>query len=123
MLRTPALAGGAREVVGLQSIYMPKSPSWFFYLCALEGAAVAAALFLIPSEGGKLSLARLALLSFVLAISVVCTVLGWRPPQRFANLARPPFIIFSALLSLAFGLLLFLLRYLDPENSLSTYQR
>ncbi len=44
---------------------MPKLHSWFFYLCALEGAAAIAALFLIPSEGGRLSLARLALIGFL----------------------------------------------------------
>jgi hypothetical protein len=46
--------------------------SLFFYLCALEGAAVIAALLLIPSEGGTLSPARLALIAFALLFMV-----GW----------------------------------------------
>jgi len=50
-------------------------------------------------------------------------VLGFRRPQGLETLARPTFILLSALLALAFGVVLFLLRYLDPENSLSTYQR
>jgi hypothetical protein len=102
---------------------MPKSHSWFFYLCALEGAAATAALFLIPSEGGRLSLARLSLISFLLVICIAWIVLGFRRPQAPGKFARPTFIVLSALLSLAFGWSLFLLRYLDPENLLSTYQR
>jgi hypothetical protein len=102
---------------------MPKSYSWFFYLCALEGAAAIAALLLIPSEGGRLSPARLALLGLILLICLTCFLLGYRRPAGLKLLARPASIILAALLSLAFGLSLFLLRYLDPENSLSTYQR
>src|SRR5215210_3093404 len=102
---------------------MPRSHSWFFYLCALEGAAAIAALFLIPSEGGRISLARLALISFIFVICIAWISLGLRNTQILKNLAPPTFIIFSALLSLTFGLALFLLRYLNPENSLSTYQR
>src|SRR5688572_11020526 len=102
---------------------MPKSYSWFFYLCALEGAAAIAALFLIPSEGGRLSLARLALIGFIFVIGIAWLILGVRPPKGWEKLARPRFIIFSAILSLAFGSFLFLLRYLNPETSLSAYQR
>jgi len=102
---------------------MTKPHSWFFHLCALEGAAAIAALFLIPTEGGRFSLARLALIGFVFIIAVTWLVLGIRRPQGWQNLARPGSIILSAILSLAFGTALFLLRYLDPEGSLSTYQR
>jgi hypothetical protein len=102
---------------------MPKSHSWFFYLCALEGAAATAALFLIPSEGGRLSPARLVLLGFISLISSAWIVLGYRRPHGLKDLAHPSWITPSAFLSIAFGLFLFLLRYLDPENSLSTYQR
>ena len=102
---------------------MPKSHSWFFYLCALEGAAAIAALFLIPSEGGRLSLARLSLISFLIVICIAWIVLGFRRPPGLEKVGRPTFIVLAALLSLAFGLSLFLLRYLNPENSLSTYQR
>jgi hypothetical protein len=102
---------------------MPKSHSWFFYLCAIEGAAAIAALFLIPSEGGRLSLARLSLISVLLVICIAWVVLAIRRQQGFVDLARPVFILLSALFCLGFAALLFLLRYLNPEGSLSTYQR
>ena len=123
MLCTPVLADGAREDFGLRSISMPKSHSWFFYLGALEGAAAIAALFLIPSEGGRLSLARLSLIGILLVMNIAWILLGSRRPQGLSNFARPAFILLSALFSLGFASLLFLLRYLDPETSLSTYQR
>src|SRR5688572_9110836 len=108
---------------------MPKLHSWFFYLCALEGAAAMAALFLIPSEGGRLSLARLALISF---IAVLC--IGWiylgkvggRQVDKYISkyVTRLPMYLYTCVLvSLTLGLFLFLLRYLNPESSLSTYRR
>ena len=102
---------------------MLKSHSWFFYICALEGAAATAALFLIPSEGGQLSLARLSLIGVLIVISIAWLVLGLRRPPVLNRLARPIFILLFALLALTFGVALFLLRYLNPETSLSTYQR
>jgi hypothetical protein len=102
---------------------MQQHRSWFFYLCALEGAAAIAALFLIPSEGGRLSIARLALIGVILLMCTALIVLGIRRPRHFDRLIRPAFILLAAVLSLTFGLLLFLLRYLNPENSLSAYQR
>ena len=102
---------------------MLKLHSWFFYLCALEGAAAIAALFLIPSEDGRLSLARLSLISFLALICICWIILGLRRPQGLEKIARPTFIILSAIFSLVFAFTLFLLRYLNPENSLSTYQR
>lgn len=102
---------------------MPKSHSWFFYLCALEGAAAIAALFLIPSEGGRISIARLALIGFIFAISIAWIALGLRRPQVLEPFARPAFIVLAALLFLTLGFALFFLRYLHPENSLSTYER
>ena len=102
---------------------MPKSHSWFFYLCALEGAAAIAALFLIPSEGGRLSPARLALIGIIFFLCVGWIYLGARRPSAVEKLVHPAFIILCAFLALMFGFLLFLLRYLNPENSLSTYQR
>jgi dolichyl-phosphate-mannose-protein mannosyltransferase len=102
---------------------MQEHRSWFFYLCALEGAAATAALFLIPSEGGRLSLARLALIGFVLILSIIWIVLGFRGPRRLDKLIQPVFIVLFVVLSLSSGLLLFLLRYLSPESSLSAYER
>jgi hypothetical protein len=102
---------------------MQKHRSWFFYLCALEGAAAIAALFLIPSEGGRLSLFRLALISFILILCMGWITVGFRRPRLLDHLIRPAFIVVFAVLSLTFGLLLFLLRYLNPESSLSAYER
>lgn len=102
---------------------MQKPFSWFFYLCALEGAAALAALLLIPSEGGSLSLARLALISTLLASCLLWIYFGFRPPRGLGRLARPRSIIIFALLALTLGLLLFLLRYLDPDRFLSAYER
>ncbi|HUE97657.1 MAG TPA: glycosyltransferase family 39 protein [Anaerolineales bacterium] len=102
---------------------MQKQHSWFFYLCAIEGAAAIAALFLIPSEGGRLSPARLALIGFILILCIVWMVIGLRRPRFLDKPIHPAFIMLSAVLSLTFGLFLFLLRYLNPEGFLSTYQR
>jgi Dolichyl-phosphate-mannose-protein mannosyltransferase len=102
---------------------MQQHRSWFFYLCAMEGAAAIAALFLIPSEGGRLSFARLALISFILLICIAWIILGFRRQRFFDKLIRPAFIVVSAALSLTLGLSLFLLRYLNPEDALSTYER
>ncbi|HXF86540.1 MAG TPA: glycosyltransferase family 39 protein [Anaerolineales bacterium] len=101
---------------------MPKTRSWFFLLCGLEGALASTALLLIPSESG-LSLARLALLILLFTFCLMGIYFGLRPPRRLSQFARPIFIIGFALLSLTFGLLLFLLRYLDPERLLSYYLR
>lgn len=108
---------------------MQKSPSWFFYLCALEGAAAIAALFLIPSEGGRLSPARLALIGLIAALCIGWTYLGTAGARQVENQIRkhanrlPIYLYTCVLASLVLGLLLFLLRYLDPERSLSAYQR
>jgi hypothetical protein len=108
---------------------MPKSYSWFFYLCALEGAAAIAALFLIPTEGGRLSLARLALIGFIAALCVGWIYFGkvlagqvYNYISKYAT-RLPVYLSTCLLVSLTLGVFLFFLRYLNPENSLSTYQR
>src|SRR5215212_2721215 len=102
---------------------MQKHRSWFFYLCALEGAAAIAALFLIPSEGGRLSFARLALISFISLLCIIWIYSGLRLPRLLDSVRRPVYLYTCVLLSLTVGLSLFLLRYLHPESSLSAYQR
>ena len=102
---------------------MQKHRSWFFYLCAIEGAAAIAALFLIPSEGGRLSFARLALIGFILILCIAWITVGFRRPRLFDKLIHPVFSVLFAVLSLTFSLFLFLLRYLNPESSLSAYER
>ena len=101
---------------------LKKFHTLFFYLCALEGVAVIAALFLIPSEGGTLSPARLALIAVPLTLAMIW-VYAARSSGDLTRLANPAFIIFCAFLALLFSLALFLLRYLDPESFLSSYQR
>jgi len=102
---------------------MPKSHSWFFYLCAIEGAAAIAALLSIPSEGGRLSPARLALAVFIAAIAILWIYLGLHRPDILDRFARPVYLTTCVLVSLFLCLALFLLRYLNPEGLLSTYQR
>lgn len=103
----------------------------FFLLAFIEGLAALAALFLIPAE--SLSLARLALVGailFPLAASgwmFVCSLDGdWRAraldPTAYPRIFRA-LAISSPLLFLTFGLILFLLRYLDPAATASYYER
>ena len=102
---------------------MQQHRSWYFYLCALEGAAAIAALFLIPSEGGRLSIARLALIGLIFLLCVAFTYLGLRLPYTLDKAPRPVYMYTCLLLSFPLALALFLLRYLHPESSLSAYQR
>jgi len=102
---------------------MQRSHSWFFYLCALEGALALFALLLVPSEGGSISLSRLTLIVILLGLCGLWIYLGVRPPGELNRLARPEFIISSALLFVTFGLSLFFLRYLNPERLLPIYER
>jgi 4-amino-4-deoxy-L-arabinose transferase-like glycosyltransferase len=108
---------------------MPKSHSWFFYLCAIEGAIAIAVLLSIPSEGGTLSAARLALIGFIAAICIGWIYLGKGGGKQVDKYTRrhmtrlPVYLYTCILVSLLLSLLLFLLRYLNPENLLSTYQR
>lgn len=100
-----------------------KSHPWLFILNAIEGAAVIAALLSIPSEGGTLSPARWALIFVAFIFSLIWIVPGLRYSEQLSRLARPKFILAFAVLALTFSLILFLLRYLDPERFLSAYQR
>ena len=93
------------------------------YLCALEGVAVIAALFLIPSEGGTLSPARWALIAIPLVISLSWAYLAIRARLDLDRFARPGMVLLLAVLSLTFAVILFLFRYLDPQRFLSPYQR
>jgi hypothetical protein len=102
---------------------MQRSHSRFFHLCAVEGAFALSALLLIPSEGGSISLSRLALIGMIVLISGAGIYLGFRPPRGLDKLTRPGIIIAVALLSLTFSLLLFFLRYLHPERLLPIYER
>jgi hypothetical protein len=98
---------------------------WFFLTAAFESLLSILALLLVPSESG-LSLPRIGLLSILFIFFFAGIYLGWiarRDSSRFNYFASTPFIISSALLSLISCLLLFLLRYLNPEMLLPYYER
>jgi hypothetical protein len=113
---------------------MQKSHSWFFYLCAFEGMVAIAALLSIPSEGGSLSPARLTLVGLIALIAIGCVYLGPRSPSTINSKQVDKYTgtqttylriyLFTCVLtSLFLSLLIFLLRYYNPESFLSTYQR
>ena len=93
---------------------------WFFFTAAFESLLAALALLILPSEGG-LSIARLGLLAVLLLfffMGIYWGRIARRDSSRFEKFSRTPFIFFSALLFLTSGLILFLLRYLNPERLL-----
>ncbi|MCB9110464.1 MAG: glycosyltransferase family 39 protein [Anaerolineales bacterium] len=97
---------------------------WFFFAAAFQSLIAIVALLRVPSEG--LSLARLALLGVMAVIVIGGIGLGLLSRQnhsRFEQFVTTPVILTSALLSLTFGLVLFLLRYLNPERLLPYYER
>ncbi len=96
---------------------------WFFILAALEAGAAFFALAFVPHEGSSFSLSRLAMFAVLFAFFALWIYFAARPPQRLASLARPAFMVASALLSLTLAVSLFLLRYLDSVHSLPYYQR
>ena len=104
---------------------MRNPQSWFFRICALEGAIALAVLLRIPSEGNSLSPARLALIGILLSLIALFAIISFRNPQLLDRLARTGIIGTAAALALVIGLILFLLRYLDPEGFLlpSLYER
>jgi hypothetical protein len=98
---------------------------WFFITAAFESLIAIVALLLVPSESG-LSLPRLALLGILFLLASIGVFLGIRArkdPARFDAFARTSFIFSATLLSLLSGLILFLLRYLNPEKLLPYYER
>ncbi len=96
---------------------------WFFILATLEAGAAFFALALIPHEGSRFSISRLTLLAALFAFFALWIYFSVRPPKQLDSLARPAFIVSSALLSLTLAVSLFLLRYLDPVHSLPYFQR
>jgi len=102
------------------SNYLP----WFFFAAAFQSLIAAAILLRIPAEG--LSFARLALLGSLVFIFLGGIGLGLyarRNHSRFENFFTTPVILSSTLLALTFGLILFLMRYLNPERLLPYYER
>ncbi len=108
---------------------MINSPSkfwpWFFFAAAFESFIATVSLLLIPSESG-LSIARMALIAVLLAFffaGIYFGLIARSDTSRFDRFARAPFILSSTLLFLTSSLLLFLLRYLNPERLLPYYER
>jgi len=101
---------------------------WFFFATAFESLLAILLLLLVPSESG-LSLARLSLLAMLSLFFFIGIYLGREAVRRetsrfkFDEAARTPFILFAALLTLISSLILFLLRYLNPERLLPYYER
>ncbi|OQY87368.1 MAG: hypothetical protein B6D38_12450 [Anaerolineae bacterium UTCFX1] len=95
---------------------------WIYFLSSMEGAIALIALLLIPSEGATLSPARLALIAIIFSLILISAWLTFCPPQP-DRLAQTPLILLCALLSLTFSLLLFLLRYLNPDSLPPLYTR
>lgn len=102
---------------------MRRIHSWFFYLCGAEGVIALSALLMIPSEGGSISFARLTLVGLLLFLTGSGIYLGFRPPHKVDALARPGILLLTAVLSLTFSLILFFLRYANPERLLPVYER
>jgi len=96
---------------------------WLFFAAAFQSLLPAAALALTPAEN-FFSAARLALWGFLL----LCFLSGLFAAQTLRRKNLPdgmklPALILSALLFLASGLILFLLRYAQPAAWLPYYQR
>ncbi|MCK6566669.1 MAG: glycosyltransferase family 39 protein [Anaerolineales bacterium] len=97
---------------------------WYFIAAAFQSLIAIAALLRVPSEG--LSMARLALLgamAFLFFSGIGLGLYSRRNLIRFEKFFSASAVLASALLSLTFGLILFLLRYLNPERFLPYYER
>lgn len=97
---------------------------WFFFAAAFQSLLAILTLLRVPSEG--LSFARLALLGAIGILFISGIGLGLyarRSLTRFERFFTMPVIVTSALLTLTFGLTLFLVRYLNPERFLPYYER
>lgn len=98
---------------------------WFFFAAAFESLLALAYLFSIPSESG-VSLARLGLAGILFLGLLAGFFLGLRARKNssaFEALPGDLSINLAALLCLISSLLLFLLRYLNPEKLLPYYER
>jgi hypothetical protein len=106
----------------------------FLLLVCLEAAVALLILLRIPSEGGRLSLARWALLFPLLAAVPACGIaayFAWREPRFAARWLDPRsrpglfslLIVVFPLLAFGSGIIAFLLRWWDPERLLSSFER
>jgi len=96
----------------------------FFFAAAFQSLLSALTLLSLPSEG--LSFARLALFgvfSLIFLTGIYFGFIARRDHSRFGRFAGTPLITAAALLALTSSLLLFLLRYLNPERLMPYYER
>lgn len=99
---------------------------WFFFAAAFQSLVPILTLLSIPTENG-ISIARLALLAILFLFLITGIYLGFRASKDSSSLnlflTRTSSILATTLLSLTGGLILFLLRYLNPEQLLPYYER
>jgi hypothetical protein len=106
----------------------------FFLLTFLEAAASLLVLLRIPSEGGSLSITRLALIFLLLAAIIVTAIAGyfsWQKKDfinRWLNPGSKPKLsgilsILLPLLAIGTGIGAFLLRWWNPERSFPVFER
>ncbi|KXK10593.1 MAG: hypothetical protein UZ14_CFX002003201 [Chloroflexi bacterium OLB14] len=99
---------------------------WFFFAAAFQSLIPILTLLSIPTENG-ISIARLALLAILFLFLITGIYLGFRTSKDSSSLnlflTRTSSILATTLLSLTCGLILFLLRYLNPEQLLPYYER
>jgi hypothetical protein len=95
---------------------------WFFIAAAFESLLALILLLRVPMEG-NISWMRLGLAAILFLFFGSSIYFGIRQPARLDDLARTELIIIAALLCTSSGLLLFFLRYLDPEKLLPVYER
>lgn len=97
--------------------------SHLFYIFAIEGALSVIWLLLIPSEDRFISIGRLLLICAIAFPSLFFIYLGYSPPKNIRKLERPEYILAFLVFSLALSVVLFALRYANPEKILPYFER
>ena len=96
---------------------------WFSALAALEAGAAFAALAMVPSDSGGFSPARLGMLGVLVLFFVGGVIAAVRTPRFVERLAQPALAVAGFGLAFLIAAVLFLLRYLRPEQLLPYYHR
>lgn len=99
---------------------------WFFFAAAFQSLVPINILLSIPTENG-ISFARLALLGVLFLFFIAGIYLGFHTRKDSSTLnlflTRTSSILITSLLFLTCSLVLFLLRYLNPQQLLPYYER
>jgi hypothetical protein len=96
---------------------------WLLLLTAVEATAAAIGLLRMPLESSGLSIARLAGVLTLATFVVVSIAFLRRPPAWTRGPVEEYAITSTAIVSVALGAGLFLLRYLDPERLWPYFER